>query len=72
MTKMITLHDLLQNKGVQALDTVRIAGRNVTLAQRPYVEADVARANSVLSRLLTAAPTSYNGSVTPIVPIINE
>lgn len=74
MTKMLTLQDLLQNKGVQSLDTVRIAGRDVTLAQKPHIEADVARANSVLSKLLANAPSSpsYNGTVTAVIPVINE
>ncbi len=65
--KMIMLNDILNNKDVSTCDTVHIAGRDITLAQKPHVEATVVRARTVLTRLLAIAPGSEVTSVRAVV-----
>ena len=38
--------------------TIKLAGKEVTLAQKPHIEADIKAARSVLSKLLDSAPAS--------------
>ncbi len=45
-------------KQPQVKVTVQLAGKEVTLAQKPHIEADIKAARSVLSKLLDSAPTA--------------
>lgn len=54
-------------------DTVKVAGKEVTVYQKPFVEADAKAANKVLSKLMQhSTHTTEVSSVTRVSKIISD
>lgn len=54
-------------------DTVKVAGKEVTVYQKPFVEADAKAANKVLSKLMQhSTHTAEVSSVTRVSKIISD
>jgi len=71
VTKMLTLKDILNNEGIATLDTIHLAGRDITIAQVPHVEADAKAAHTVLTRLLAISESHEVSSVVEVRTIVN-